>query len=581
MFSFDDVIEDISGSGKYSLLLIAIPYYGAFAGALLLTGAVFLGNTPNSRCLIEPYDNKSIYPNLTEDFIKEVFIPWNSKAKDYDRCKRNIFEDVGLCANNLNSTCISQLINSTDVSVVECTDGYVYDQSIFESTIVTEWDLVCAKGLSNAFTNFAFYLGLFSGSIVGGILSDRFGRIKVYRTVPILMFIAVFSGAYSPNVYVYSVFRFLSAFFEFMAVVAVFTYVAEITKRNWRIAIGLGYNAFFGSGCMVLSLLAYAWRDWRSLEIAISVSILPLVPLSWLMPESPRWLCFKGRLAEANKICVTMAKRNGTELSADVWSETEKHYNSENNEKGKTNTNSLKETFSRPYTRFFIVAVMFVWAITCMVYFGLILNTGSLVGNIFINNAIGGLMELLADVVAIPVISFIGFTRTTGYSLFIASATCLVSTVTLQLGSHIIAVQNFATALAMIGKFGASLAFGVLYQHTVEMFATVGRSTAFGLSMMAARIGSLFSPFTVQTNYEMPWLSPTIFGATSMLAAILALTFRETKGKELPTTFDEAERKFQIHLQGTITAKVFCLPKASGKKSDDDQERGLFSDQNV
>ena len=72
-----------------------------------------------------------------------------------------------------------------------------------------------------------------------------------------------------------------------------------------------------------------------------------------------------------------------------------------------------------------------------MVYYGLVLNIGSLVGNIFVNNAVGGLMELLAMLFAIPLISFIGFTRTIGYSLFFASVTCLASTVALQFGSHI------------------------------------------------------------------------------------------------------------------------------------------------
>ncbi|CAK8684969.1 unnamed protein product [Clavelina lepadiformis] len=249
----------------------------------------------------------------------------------------------------------------------------------------------------------------------------------------------------------------------------------------------------------------------------------------------------------------------------------------------KNNINSLKEIFSRPYTRFFIVIDMLVWAIASMVYYGLVLNIGSLVGNIFVNNAVGGLMELLAMLFAIPLISFIGFTRTIGYSLFFASVTCLASTVALQFGSHIAGIESFATVLAMVGKFGASLAFGVLYQHTVEMFATVGRSTAFGLTMMAARIGSLFSPFTVQTSYEMPWLSPIIFGITSMLAAIVALIFPETKGLKLSATFDEAEKKFQEHLQGTVTAKAFCLPKASENISnnDDDQKKSWVSDQNV
>jgi len=70
------------------------------------------------------------------------------------------------------------------------------------------------------------------------------------------------------------------------------------------------------------------------------------------------------------------------------------------------------------------------------VYYGLVLIGGSLPGNIFVNNAIGGLMEILACMVAIPCIMWKGFTITVSASLYFASVSCLISTLLAQIGEH-------------------------------------------------------------------------------------------------------------------------------------------------
>jgi len=32
---------------------------------------------PPSRCRVEPFDNLTVYPNITNKWITEAFIPWN------------------------------------------------------------------------------------------------------------------------------------------------------------------------------------------------------------------------------------------------------------------------------------------------------------------------------------------------------------------------------------------------------------------------------------------------------------------------------------------------------------------------
>ena len=50
------------------------------------------------------------------------------------------------------------------------------------------------------------------------------------------------------------------------------------------------------------------------------------------------------------------------------------------------------------------------------------------------------------------------------------------------------------TILGLIGKFGATASFNIVYLYTAELFPTQIRSTAVGLCSMMARIGGLAAP---------------------------------------------------------------------------------------
>ena len=71
-----------------------------------------------------------------------------------------------------------------------------------------------------------------------------------------------------------------------------------------------------------------------------------------------------------------------------------------------------------------------------LVYYGLVLVGGALPGNIFVNNAVGGVLEFVACLVAVPCIVWKGFTKTTSFSLYFASASCLISVFLSQIGRH-------------------------------------------------------------------------------------------------------------------------------------------------
>lgn len=51
--------------------------------------------------------------------------------------------------------------------------------------------------------------------------------------------------------------------------------------------------------------------------------------------------------------------------------------------------------------------------------------------------------------------------------------------------------------LVMLGKFGITSAFSIVYVYTAELYPTVVRNMGVGASSMASRLGSILSPYFV------------------------------------------------------------------------------------
>lgn len=54
-----------------------------------------------------------------------------------------------------------------------------------------------------------------------------------------------------------------------------------------------------------------------------------------------------------------------------------------------------------------------------------------------------------------------------------------------------------STALEMVGKFGITAAFSIVYVYTAELYPTVVRNMAVGACSMGSRLGSIISPYFI------------------------------------------------------------------------------------
>ena len=74
------------------------------------------------------------------------------------------------------------------------------------------------------------------------------------------------------------------------------------------------FQALFPLGEMVVAVMAVYLTHWRVLQFAMSLTILPVIILSYFVPESHRWYISRGMLNSANNVASTIMKRNKTKI---------------------------------------------------------------------------------------------------------------------------------------------------------------------------------------------------------------------------------------------------------------------------
>ncbi|XP_023709170.1 organic cation transporter protein isoform X4 [Cryptotermes secundus] len=214
-----------------------------------------------------------------------------------------------------------------------------------------------------------------------------------------------------------------------------------------------------------------------------------------LATESVRWLLTKGRLEEARDIILKAATTNGIELSQQSLSKIE--FSAEirdkigNPQKDKNSRNgSLMRIFQSKILLRRLLSSAFCWFSITFVFFGLSLNSVLVGGNQFTNFILVALIELPAYVVFYFAMDRLGRKCTLCLSLILSGVSCIsFAFLPTELGL----VQLL---LFMLGKFGITISFAVVFVFTAELFPTELRHSTLACCSMLGRIGSVIAPQT-------------------------------------------------------------------------------------
>ncbi|XP_007667831.1 steroid transmembrane transporter SLC22A24-like isoform X4 [Ornithorhynchus anatinus] len=304
---FDDLLDQVGGVGKFQviqLVFLAIPICFTTPQLLLEN---FSGAIPAHRCRIPLLDNHTgssgVLGNLSTEALLRVSIPLDQNQK-LEKCHRFSQTQWPLLTENGTGP------QPHEPATEPCEDGWVYDRSVFTSTFVTEWDLVCELLPQKAMSQSIYMAGILLGSIIYGHISDRFGRKSVLIWAYLQLGMASTGVAFSPTLTIYRLLRFLSAFALAGIMINTGSLILEWTPTVSRAFFMMMFVACYSVGHLVLAGFAYAIRDWRSLQVAVSVPFFAIFLYSWGYAESARWLSMAGRPGQALKELRKVARIN-------------------------------------------------------------------------------------------------------------------------------------------------------------------------------------------------------------------------------------------------------------------------------
>ena len=426
-----------------------------------------------------------------------------------------------------------------------------YDESVSGHTLVSKFGMVCDRTWLQGLTKSCHLSGQLIGVLIGGILSDQFGRRLLGRITLILSVTVEIIMAFSPVLELYLAARVVNGACNITLYSSLFILCTEILSPEKRAHAATAAGSGFVLGGMLLPLVAWLLPNWRHLTLANAVITAVLCCVTFLLPESPRWLYNVGKHKEAKETLEWMAKVNKRQIPASELS----HF-----------IDMEKEEPKGPGCWFFVHSPLvvvrlaltgFLWFSSGLIFYGISLNVGGLAGNIYINMLLMAIME-------IPGSCFIFFIVNSRLgrrlSIFFALLICVISLFT------DIALPRTSigrTILAIIGKLSINIAFSAVYIVTPELFPTGMRATALGTESAIARIGSSISPFVTLLPGSMP---AVFFGLVAAAATICILALPETKGRPFPLTVED--------IQGQNSLLCPCLEKPKHSHNNDTSSNG-------
>nr|XP_027214877.1 solute carrier family 22 member 15-like [Penaeus vannamei] len=264
----------------------------------------------------------------------------------------------------------------------------------------------------------------------------------------------------------------------------------EVADPKWRTHIGIALFLPWALSLMAWGGFAYLVREWRMLQLTVSLLCLAFLPTLWFMDESPRWLAVRGQHRRASECCRgppggtgspcprgrasapaqgrSQGRGNGTPTKTPA--PTPREAGSEGTililllHHSPTPSHTLAPSPNRtPRLRTITLSLYTNYLLVGAVYFGLSLSGGDLSSDPFLYMVLTGVVELPAYTLVIPLVARYG-RRAPVVAFFFMGAVALLALPFVPTGS------GESMTLALMGKMSIASAFQILDFYSSELF---------------------------------------------------------------------------------------------------------------
>jgi MFS transporter, putative metabolite:H+ symporter len=362
------------------------------------------------------------------------------------------------------------------------------------------------------------YAGQFIGAILLGRLAERFGRMPVFKAAVLVMSVFALVSSVCPGYNSLLISRFIQGIAIGGALPVSITYINELAPKAIRGRYFAAFQFITISGYAVTAaasaaiIPAFGWRPMFALG-ALPLLLIPFVGL--LLPESPRWLASRGRIAQTNKALVKLGGQAITVNAAAGTVQT-------------VSPSAKPSPFGELFQPIFVrrtVTLSLLWFVTSYVSFGIITWIPSIyvtkfhmeIGESLRYSAVGTFIFVMVIPAVALIIDRVGRRQIaiTGSLMSALAFAALASQIAPGIGAIV--------AMVMIGQFFTAGVSVILWPYTAENYPTSVRATAMGWASSLGRAAALLTPLAVGGLLALTGSIHIVFVIFAVLALIATL----------------------------------------------------------
>ncbi|XP_063861702.1 solute carrier family 22 member 20-like isoform X1 [Scylla paramamosain] len=544
---FDDLLSSI-GFGRWQAISVVVVLIIAALLPVQMVGMTLIAPPIPFRCYGGSFSTAENQSALTvDDKLREILELGKLNKTEFDeRCLPASEQDE-------DSMWLHQPKNSIITGMKSC-PIIEYDSSIFSSSVVSDFHLVCEEFHMQAFYQIMYTVGGALGSAIGGQIGDRFGRRRAVQLGAVLYLGGILAIAFVPLYEVVLMMRVILGFANTSMLVTGWNMVIEGSPATARTLTGMLMGLPFSIFIMLLAGVGYFIRTWQNLLLACSAPVFFLIPLSFIVDESPRWLLQQNRSKEAYAILQKAVRLNKAKIKGDLSTIVDKIAQ---RNRGKhpdslvmpastfatcmNGLHEMMEYFRSPGMRIILIVTPIIWFFQSFVYLGLAINANNFSSNDpFLYVALTGVMDCGSILLSTPATPFLGRRVMIGTELFTGGVLLLVELVVPDEYSWV------KWVLVMIGFLLVAGAFQVNFVYAPELFPTLARTRGFAFVNLVGNVGFMCAPL-ITTNLAKisRWAPGVVFGCSGILISLLVPLLPETNKKPLPENLQDVEDRWR------------------------------------
>ncbi|XP_013193450.2 organic cation transporter protein isoform X1 [Amyelois transitella] len=516
----NDVVSSVIGNyGPWQLLITFLLALFSFPCTFHIYLPTFTAKTTNFWC------------RRPENLSSLPLENWINYSQPIDACSVRVLPPSITAESILNGT--APLIDS----FMKC-QAWDYDRSEVGNTIISEWSLVCDRAYLTSLAEVVFLVGVGIGGVVGGWISDKFGRKRILMGMAIAQSALAILALLVRSFIQYVIVRLVMGLVSVSVVYAAFVLSVELVGGKWVTIAGVCNFFPLPLAYVIVSLMSLLLPNWRDLQLALSIPGCLLLVLWFVFPESPRWLLSMGRTQEAKAILIKAAKFNKREVPVDL----DKMLMAHKPEPGNSEISVL--FLFKGHLRKRTICLFIAWFSMTIAYYGLLLNIGNFnLGNLHVTSIILAVVEIPAIAISIPILLKAGRRIPTFISMIVCGLACVAS----ELFTMSIKEDWVVIVCLTIGKFAIGSTNMMLPIFTAELYPTVIRNLGVGASQIAAGLALIGIPYLWRLTAFSVHLPMMTIAVLSAIGGGIVLLLPDTANKAPPAvtgnvtpTFDSA-----------------------------------------